>query len=201
MSLSLGNRKKIRGWKTQLKRVERWRQHHLTPNWSHLETYGVDYVKVQHLDPWGRLSRREPPVWLRRLILSALLDIHEAWARATQGRADLPYLAIWLGWPAFTDSQVVLAKDWRAAGYEHMFNLAEQKALPHDLGPQMHTRLHRLTWQTGLNEFALEEADVLEKPSVLKRPHHVHQQRGGEKLYFIQRGLVWIGRARDQENP
>lgn len=89
------NKKKIRGWKIQARRVERWREAHLTPDWRYFEDSGRDYAKL-YIDPWYRLSSRIPPARLRWDMLGALLDVQAAWAKAAQERKDIGYLAIWL---------------------------------------------------------------------------------------------------------
>ncbi|MBZ9713617.1 hypothetical protein [Deinococcus multiflagellatus] len=188
----LTNRKKLRGGHTQLRRVARWRAQYLEPDWFALEHFGVTYAKLW-VDPWCRFPRREPPAWVRRELLAGLLDIHAAWARAAAGREDVAYLALWLGWPHFVDSQVVMASPERAQMYRTMFTPAEPRPLPPQLALQ-DPRLNTLHWQTGLDEVFLSCEEVAARRSWLRRPHRVLTPEVGEPLYALQRGHVWVGR-------
>ncbi|PTA67178.1 hypothetical protein [Deinococcus arcticus] len=187
----LTNRKKLRGGHTQLRRLARWRQRFLEPDWTELEAFGVDYVKLW-LDPWSRYPRRNPPAWLRREMLTGLLDIHTAWARAAAGRADVGYLALWVSWPHFIDSQVVMASPERAQMYRTMFTPAKPRPLPPQLLAQ-EPRLSDLHWATGLDEFFLTGEEVAAGLSVLRRPYRVADPGPLHSLYAFQRGHVWVG--------
>ncbi|MVN85663.1 hypothetical protein GO986_02675 [Deinococcus sp. HMF7620] len=187
----LSNKRKVRGGQTQLRRVDQWRQQNLTPDWSHLAHNGVDYVKLW-IDPWSRLPAREPPAWLRRRMLSGLLDIHDAWTRASAGRPDVAYLALWLCWPHFASSQVVMASPERAEMYRTMFTPAPARPLPAQLSGQ-EPRLLGLNWRTGLDEDVLEGEEVARRLSLLRRPYRVETPSSGEPLYFFPRGHVWVG--------
>jgi hypothetical protein len=66
--VAFSNKKKVRSWKTQIRRVERWRAGHLTPDSAQFEQHGYDFCKIQ-IDPWNRLTRREPPLWLGRRMI------------------------------------------------------------------------------------------------------------------------------------
>ncbi|GGN46940.1 hypothetical protein [Deinococcus daejeonensis] len=187
----LSNRHKVRGRRTQARRVARWRAANLTPDWGHLNASGVDYLKLW-LDPWNRLPRREPPAWLRRQMLVGLLDILNAWHAQTCDREDLPYLAVWLCWPHFMDSQVVLAREDRAPMYDTMFEPIPTRPLPNALAP-LAGRLNRLHWTTGLDETPLNPEDFARWPSLARRPHRTVSTPDGP-LHLMRRGLVWIGR-------
>ena len=183
------NRHKVRGWKTQIRRVERWRQAHLTPDWAHFERSDFDYCKIQ-LDPWNRLVRRQPPMWLARRMLHGLLDIHEAWAAQVP---DAPYLRIWLNWPHVMDSQVVVAGETRANWYQDMFTPVDApKRFPAQVGEPLLGRLSAYDWQECLDEYPLEPQDA--PPEWLsRRPHRTDTLQDGSALHWVTRGRVWVG--------
>ena len=109
------NQKKVRGWKTQIKRVERWRTRHLKPDHEFFRQNGVAYCKLW-IDPWHRLTRRQPPIWLGRQMIYGLLDLYEAWVSTAV--PEVEYLKVWLMWPELTESQVVMAGTTKAEMYQ-----------------------------------------------------------------------------------
>jgi hypothetical protein len=195
---ALSNRKKVRGWKTQLRRVERWRSRHLTPDWSHFDRFGYDYCKIQ-IDPWNRLIEREPPIWLGRQMVHGLLDIHEAWAKAIP---DAPYLKVWLNWPSLTESQVVLAGpsrlDWYASMFRPVADLEGKtvKGFPPQFGPALLGRLHGWDWQECLDEYDVDPAD-LPAGWLASRPHSSVPLSDGSTRTLVEQGRVWVGTRRE----
>lgn len=194
------NKKKVRGGKRAAARVEAWRQAHQTPDLAHLESYGFDYAKLT-LDPWFRLDRRTPPARLRRQMLAALLDVRAAWAEALAQLYDHKppeYLAVWVGWPHFTDSQVVLATGDQAKYYRSLHPVLEASApLPNALGltPALPADLSALHWGESLDEYPLLAEDLPDDGGAWlnSRPHRVTPLREGGAVYWLERGRVWIG--------
>ncbi|ULH15167.1 hypothetical protein MF271_14585 [Deinococcus sp. KNUC1210] len=190
------NRHKVRGWKTQIRRVERWRQAHLTPDWVHLEHTDFDSCKFQ-IDPWNRLIRRQPPMWLARRMLHGLLDIHEAWAAAVP---DAPYLRLWLNWPHVIDSQVVMAQGSRVDWYREMFRpvaelgWARAKGFPPQFGPALLQRLNAWDWQECLHEYPVDPADI--GAGRLSRYAYSTLTTTGASLTLVEVGRVWVGTRR-----
>ncbi|GGR24516.1 hypothetical protein [Deinococcus ruber] len=191
------NRHKVRGWKTQIRRVERWRQAHLTPDAAHLEHADFDYCKLQ-IDPWNRLIRRQPPMWLARNMIHGLLDIHEAWAAATP---DAGYSCVWLCWPKLMDSQVVMAQGSRVEWYAGMFRpvaelgWAEPKGFPPQFGPALLARLNAWEWQECLHEYPVDPADI-SAGQLRKYPSTTLTTEGGASLTLLEVGRVWVGKRR-----
>ena len=207
---SLSNKKKVRGGKRQAVRVEAWRQAHQTPDLAHLESYGFDYAKLT-LDPWFRLSRRTPPARLRRQMIAALLDVRAAWAKALAQPSDKQssesqpsdhqppeYLAVWVGWPHFMESQVVVASGDQARYYRSLHPVLETSApLPTALGltPALRARLAALRWRESLDEVPLLSEDLPENPEawLSTRPHRLTPLQAGGAVIWLERGRVWIG--------
>ncbi|WP_064013976.1 hypothetical protein [Deinococcus puniceus] len=195
-SKKLSNKKKVRGGKRQAARVEAWRQAHRMPDLNHLEAYGCDYAKLT-LDPWYRLDRRTPPARLRRQMLAAMLDVRAAWAEAFAHQPP-EYLAVWVGWPNFMESQVVLATGEQAKYYRALHPvLEESKPLPNALGltPALHANLSALNWRESLDEYPLLAEDLPDDGGawLSSRPHRITPLRAGGAVYWLERGRVWIG--------
>lgn len=74
------NRKKIRGWKNQVKKIDTWFENNRQPDIKIIETWRDEYVKVW-IDPWYRLEKRNPPLWYFREILDKLAQMYTLWER------------------------------------------------------------------------------------------------------------------------
>ncbi len=195
---AFSNRKKVRGWKTQIRRTERWRIVHLTPDWPHSDHYGYDYCKIQ-IDPWNRLVRRQPPIWLGRRMVHGLLDIYDAWAEAVP---DAAYLRVWLNWPYLIGSQVVLSGLLRLEWYSGMFRpveslgWAESKDFPPQFGSDLLERLRGWDWQECLDEYEADPAD-LPVGWLDKRLHSSITSEDGRSVTLVEQGRIWVGTRRE----
>ncbi|MEM6328532.1 MAG: hypothetical protein AAF791_15560 [Bacteroidota bacterium] len=123
------NRGKVRGWTRRARHVEEWRQRHLALDEHALARDGRDYVKLW-IDPWFRLVRREPPAWLRRRMVTALVDVHRAWHErllARERETGEPFdCMLWLLRPFVIDSQVVCATGDMRPFYRDTFPSARE---------------------------------------------------------------------------
>lgn len=195
---AFSNKKKVRGWKTQIRWVERWRAAHLVPDWSHFERYDYDYCKIQ-IHPWNGLIEREPPIWLGRQMIHGLLDIHDAWAAASA--PDVKYLKVWLKWPLLRTSQVVMAGKSRLAWYGGVFRpvadlgWAETQGFPPQLGPDLLERLQGWDWQECLDEVEVDRA-YLPTSWLSKRPYSSLLSQDGSSRTLVEQGRVWVGTRR-----
>lgn len=185
----------MRGGKRQIRRVQRWREARLEPDLNHLRRFGQEYVKLT-IDPWYRLVKRQPPVWLRREMTLALLDVYESWRRKVEALPEVEYLRVWLSWPNFIDSQVVMATGRQAQHYQDVFlPVAEPKGLPSELGPQLLARLSEFEWQECLSEYPVYKDDLTadELHWLFKRRYRPGRLYDGTEVYWIEQGRVWVG--------
>lgn len=194
---TFSNRKKVRGWKRRLRQLERFRLAHRTLDVEALRRSHYDYVKVW-LDPWSRLGGRNPPVWFRRRILAALMDIHDAWRAALEQAGEPYYLEIWLFHPDFHRSQVVAAMDWRMEHYENVFEPAPATApRPPALYDDAAYDLDRFRWRPGteVNVYMASpgELDADIAADFARRASKIEQRPDGDTLYFFEQGTVWQG--------
>ncbi|MEM1116087.1 MAG: hypothetical protein AAF845_08360 [Bacteroidota bacterium] len=130
---------------------------------------GRGWVKLW-FDPWYRLVRREPPTWLRRRMLAALLDIHRAWhERLAEHERETgePFdCQLWLFDPHFMGSQVVFSVgEWRA-GYRDTFPPPRGDAPPRP--PAIYDdpayRLGALDWTPGTEAGYVWQEDLDDDP-------------------------------------
>jgi hypothetical protein len=196
MANPFSNRKKVRGWKRRLRELERFRLHHRELDAEALPGEGVHYVKVW-LDPWSRLEKRNPPLWFRRRIVAALLDIHDAWREALERRGEPYYLSVWLFHPDFHRSQVVAALgDDTIAYYRGVFEPApDAPPRPPALYDDRAYDLDRLQWTAGTEinaSYGSSAWDGEELQEWLRSADRVEPTADGSDTLFIwELGKVW----------
>ena len=188
------NKKKVRGWKRQIRKLERWKIQHLN---LELNRYGYSYVKIW-LDPWYRLEKRNPPIWFQRLILAALLEIYESWREQLLARGEKLYLKIWLFDPHFITSQVVAAVGERINYYEDLFAQSnETKSFPYQKYLNRSYNLQDYDWVLSVDEdmyFEREdELSVEDTESLKKIAFRVVEVSNGDKMYGVKKGDLWLG--------
>ena len=87
------NRKKIRGWRHKIKKIENWFVTNSTPNIYiyiyRLSSWNEEYAKI-YINPWYRLVKRNPPLWYFRLILDKLTNLYDLW-NTEFSNGDYPY--------------------------------------------------------------------------------------------------------------
>ena len=191
------NRKKVRGWKRRLRQLDRFRLAYRTLDVDALRQSHYDYVKIW-LDPWSRLGGRNPPVWFRRRILAALMDIHDAWRAALEAEGEPYYLEVWLFHPDFHRSQVVAAMDWRMEHYQNVFEPARSAARrPPALYDDPAYDLDGFRWRVGteVNVYMAgpDELDDDVKADFERRAARIEQAKNGDLLYYFELGSVWQG--------
>lgn len=108
MANPFSNKKKIRGWKRRIKQIEQWKQRHIDLNIEQLCRNNRDYVKLW-IDPFYRLTRRNPPMWYSRLIFRAMIEVYSSWYQGLKQLNEPFYLKVWLHHPHFINSQIVVA--------------------------------------------------------------------------------------------
>lgn len=203
MANPFSNRKKVRGWKRRLRELERFRRAHLELDVEALRRSEVVYVKLW-LDPWSRLVPRDPPVWFRRRVLAAFLDILHSWNRALEAAGEPFYLRLWLFDPRFHRTQVVAAVGDRIAWYRNSFEAAPgARPVP---PPHLHDPaydLAALEWEPCRDTDVVLEEDAAERGDlrILRRATRVEHTSWGQPLFLFDRGFVWLGRPAARERP
>ncbi len=197
MANPFSNRKKVRGWKRRLRELERFRLAHRTLDVDALRRDELAYVKLW-LDPWSRLVPRDPPVWFRRRVLAAFLDVLHSWGRALEATGEPYYLRLWLYDPRFHRTQVVAAMGERIRWYETMFvPAAGARALPPPQFRDPAYDLAEVEWEPCLDTDVLLEDDASDERDlarIRRRASRVEHARWGQALFLFDRGLVWLGK-------
>jgi hypothetical protein len=185
---------KIRGWKRQIKKLEQWKQKHLNLT---LNRYGYEYVKIW-LDPWYRLQKRNPPVWFRRLIVAALIEIYNSRHEQLVSLNEPFYLKIWLFEPHFIQSQVVGATGERIEYYEKLLVPdTESRKFPFEKYARSSYDLAAFDWQARVDEdIYFEQADEFTPEDferLKKKAFRVEQTEDGDTMLTVKRGNIFVG--------
>ncbi|ODG97132.1 hypothetical protein A4S05_01750 [Nostoc sp. KVJ20] len=197
MSNPYSNKKKIRGWKKQIRKINYWKNYNLTLDVTKLHKSQRDYVKVT-IDPWYRLVRRNPPIWYNRLILEALIEIYLNWHKTLQESGEPFYLKIWLFEHHFINSQVVAATgDW-IVGYNNTFTKSnEKRAFPFEKYKIHNFSLENFQWELHVEEnYFYEKIDQLSEAEINKIKQKAYRSgflQNGDRYFAIKTGDVWIG--------
>jgi len=126
----------------------------------------------------------------------ALLDVYESWRRKVETLLEVDYLHVWLSWPDFIHSQVVMAVGRHAQHYQDVFlPVAELRGLPSELGPKLLARLSAFEWQECLSEYPVYKDDFTadELHWLSKRRYRPGRLHDGTEVYWIEQGRVWVG--------
>ncbi len=196
MSKPYSNKKKIRGWKKQIRKINHWKNYNLTLDTTKLHDFQREYVKVI-IDPWYRLVRRTPPLWYNRLILKALVEIYLNWYKTLQEWGEPFYLKIWLFDSHFINSQVVAASgDW-IFGYNNTFTKSnEDKSFPFEKYTISNFSLEDFKWELHVDENYFYESDQLSEAEVDKIKQKAYRSgflQDGDRYFALKIGDVWIG--------
>ncbi|AJY77930.1 hypothetical protein VN24_21900 [Paenibacillus beijingensis] len=163
---------------------------------EHLLKHNRDYVKIW-IDPWYRLIRRNPPVWLSRIMLKALVEIYHSWNKTLISLGEPYYLRIWLFDPNFINSQVVVAI--RDCLDFYKFN----EGINAKSFPQEKYQLEQLTdfhWKQCIDEtIYFKNIDELEEEFITKltkKAYAIEETTIDNKpdtMYKIYEGEIWEG--------
>jgi len=209
MGNPLSNKKKIRGWKRRVKQIDQWKLRYIELNMGQLKANQRDYVKLW-IDPFYRLTRRNPPVWFFRLLLAAMVEVYHSWHQTLKQLDEPFYLKIWLYHPNFIQSQIVAAFRECLHFYDHTFDENnESKAFPihifrnTDALDQFKWELYKDSdyyWLSQLQEdIELGWRTEKEIEAIKAKAYHlesVELGNGMDTLLHVKVGDVWLGEIR-----
>lgn len=107
MSLYTARNRKVRGWRRRTKQVEVWKNANLSLNMADFDRW----EDISALDlPWVYGTPHTHPIWMRRIIIAALLDIYLGWENSLKSTGEPYYIALRIYEERFYYSQVVAAQ-------------------------------------------------------------------------------------------
>lgn len=200
------NKKKIRGWKRKVKRIEEWKQRFRELDMEELSRTHRDYVKLW-IDPFYGLTRRNPPLWYSRLLLQAMVDMYQSWFEQMKALKEPFYLKIWLYDPHFIQSQIVVAYRECLNFYELTFDKSsDHRAFPLQrygripgLSP-FHWELAIETEHYWLSELHEDQRLGIktdkEIEAITRKAYKVEAVKASadeDTVYSVRTGDVWLG--------
>lgn len=190
------NKKKIRGWPRQVKKLDKYASEMLIPNLIQYEKYGFTYGRF-FIDPWYRLIKRNPPTWFFKVMIRYLDLAFDEWEK-TFSNLNKPYdLQIWLFSSAFVRSEIYCAKVDDLGERRDLFTPSTiQKSFPDQIfGLKIKSKLE---W-TLYDDFSyFEEEEFLEMfgdGNISNKKYNEHFRSDGSKYYTFKLGEVWVGRT------
>lgn len=107
MSLYTPRNRKVRGWRRRIKQVEAWKN----ASKSLVMTDSDRWENITVLDlPWVYGTPHTHPLWMRRIIIQAMLEIYTGWENSLKGAKEPYYIALRIYEERFYYSQVVAAQ-------------------------------------------------------------------------------------------
>lgn len=197
------NKKKIRGWKNQIKKIEKWKNENINLDLEVLKQRNRDYVKIW-INPWYRLEKRNPPNWYCRLILKSMIEIYMNWFKTLEELGEPFYLKIWLFDPNFINSQIVVAIGDELNFYDNVFerNISEKK-FPYEKYDMKDLGLKDFNLDLFIDENVLyEKLDDLSLREVNKLKKKAYEILNAEYddiediCYRVKIGDIWVGELR-----
>ncbi|MCC3156978.1 hypothetical protein LJ737_07000 [Hymenobacter sp. 15J16-1T3B] len=165
-----------------------------------LSSYHHDYARVG-LAPWRGMSHASnPPLPFQVEVVQGLLATYSRWQAELVKCPESYYLAVWVFELEFRESAVLVAIRQQQTRYEQFFGepLEPQPPLPELL--RRTSGAGQLRWQAYDNYYPSFDASDWEHPAALAR--HLQGRRyftearpDGDTLYWLHRGLVWVGTA------
>jgi hypothetical protein len=206
--LYLSNKKKIRGWKRQVRKIEKWKRRVIDLDIEHLHQYQRDYAKLW-IHPFYAIPRRNPPVWYNRLLLEAILDVYRSWHEKLSKLDEVFYLKLWIYDPHFINSQVVAAYKDCLHFYDQTFDVGNQeKQFPLHKYTYLREKLEMFDWHLHIDSDVYTESDLIdniqqgwtsenEVEAIKGKAYKVETVHLSEvdtdKTYSVKVGDVWVG--------
>lgn len=195
-------KRKIRGWKRRVKKIERWKQAYLALDREALAKYNRDYVKVW-IAPFFSLQVYTLPFWYKRLVIQALLEIYASWKQTLDEGDESYYLKIWVFEKDIMRSQVMVSVGELLHFYDQSFEeLTPVDGLPTRLAIET---AEELNWDQGFTVDAWYEGEMQEEIKdglyteeeiqAIKDSAYSVQEYKGEPVYLVKDGIVWVGES------
>jgi hypothetical protein len=204
----ISNKKKIRGWKRHVRKIEKWKRRVIDLDIEHLHQYQRDYAKLW-IHPFYAIPLRNPPVWYNRLLLEAILDVYRSWHEKLSKLDEVFYLKLWIYDPHFINSQVVAAYKDCLHFYDQTFDVGNQeKQFPLHKYTYLREKLEMFDWHLHIDSDVYTESDLIdniqqgwtsenEVEAIKGKAYKVETVHLSEvdtdKTYSVKVGDVWVG--------
>ncbi|MBL1224120.1 hypothetical protein [Enterococcus sp. BWR-S5] len=194
-------KRKIRGWKRKVRKIEQWKNTYLELDQEALAKYNREYVKVW-IAPFFSLQKHTIPLWYKRLVIQALLDIYSSWQQQLVKLDEPYYLKVWIFEKDFMWSQVVVSVRSALHFYDETFEeLTPVSSLPNEFAVEAAKLLEwkkgftAVTWFEGeMQEDIRDGLYTEEEIQAIKDSAYKVQEYKGEAMYLVKDDIVWVGK-------
>lgn len=199
------NKKKVRGWRRQIKKIDFWYNSNFKPNVIRLESCKDEYAKIW-IDPWYRLSKRNPPLWYFRIILDRIGEMHNNWKYEFL-RGNIPFdLQLWIFEKNYIESELVCARvdDWGLMHMTYFQECNEERQFPISIFSKSNFNYERFVWELAFatrnyydkSDF-LTEKDIEQLLNSGYTQEIIFENTADEQRRFWKKyDYVWIGREK-----
>jgi len=201
-------KKKIRGLRSKVKRIEKWKAENIELDIDALMRYKKVYVKLW-ISPFynlyninkNKVGHKNPPNWFNKIILSAMLDVYKRWDEKLKELGVPYYLKIWLYDPDFINSQIVAAIDYDIDYYETLFEREDRKIkFPSNKYKLADKKILDFDWECCKDQYVVFQSEYIDDQAYLeylkKVSYRIQEERilGQNKIcYYVKEGNVWVG--------
>jgi len=194
------NKKKIRGWKNQVKKIEKWKNVNINLDIESLKQKNRDYLKIW-IDPWYRLIKRNPPNWYCKLILKSMIEIYMSCFKTLQEFGEPFYLKIWLYDSNFIKSQIVVATQDAFNFYDNVFekNISDRR-FPYEKYDTKGLELKNFNWERYIEDYVIfekiDDLSEVEASKLKKRAYKVQRTKynnSEDVCYRVKIGDILVG--------
>jgi len=198
------NRKKIRGWKRRIKKINSWGEHIKRPELKYFNKPGDYAYERCFLSPFYVLEKRQPPLWFYKLILAKFIYAYFEWEKAFE-KLNVPYdLQLWIYDPNYMWSELLCRRVENAGerrGYSWESEL--HKEFPYAKFSQNNDILKKFEWlladeQSVVLESELEDDQIT--PDELINDGYIKKTHVQHGIYYAKRlGDVWVGHKKGHD--
>ncbi|KAA0547103.1 hypothetical protein FZW96_14090 [Bacillus sp. BGMRC 2118] len=200
-------KKKIRGWKRHIRKIDRWKKEVMEFDLELVRTYQRDYAKLW-IHPFYSLERTHPPAWYNRLLLEAMFDVYFNWHEQMSKESDDFYLKMWLFDPQFINSQIVAAYEELKDYYSQVFEQrARIKPFPLYKFNSLSEKIEMFDWELHIDSENYDSVDLLEDikegwrtekqvNNIRKKAYKTEVMESNNRthyIYHVDVGDIWIG--------
>ncbi|AYA78104.1 hypothetical protein DOE78_23385 [Bacillus sp. Y1] len=182
--------KKIRGWKSKLRRLQNWKEEHIDFDLEFLRVNHVDYIKL-----FNNLEVEKIPSWYKKEICVVLTEVLASWKEQANLNLNHYYMRLHISEDNIFDSQIMITIEDQMKEYKERFIKCEDavnspiwlKELPFRLEPYYSCSI----WlEEELNSLETEEKNSLFKNLIeIKKVPSYDGEIYNE--YVIREGTLW----------
>lgn len=181
---------KIRGWKSKLRELQKWKEEHNSFNLEFLKENHVDNIKL-----FNNLELEKVPSWYKKEVCRVLSEVLVCWKEQANLNLNHYYMRLHISEDNIFDSQIMITIEEQMKEYKEKFIKCEDaiespswvKGIPFELKPYYSCSI----WlEDEINSLEPDEKDsllknLLEMKKVPSYDGKIYNE------YLIKEGILW----------